>query len=169
MSDEVKRYSVRGQFDPGFDLMTTREVVLASDYAALEAENARLERLVSHWQGLAVTNRKVADDALAQLAAIQGGMGEVVDAVAWRVTGAGGLTVTPEQPRWAESDPRLCIEPLMTVAQHQRILAASVPAGCKVVPVELLERLEHVTRTLVPHLQCHVDLRALLASVEGGE
>lgn len=26
--------------------------------------------------------------------------------------------------------------PLMTVAQHQRILAASVPAGCKVVPVE---------------------------------
>ena len=31
-------------------------------------------------------------------------------------------------------------EPLMTVAQHQRILAASVPAGCKVVPVELLER-----------------------------
>lgn len=60
-------------------------------------------------------------------------------------------------------------EPLMTVAQHQRILSASVPAGCKVVPVELLERLEHVTRTLVPHLQCHVDLRALLASVEGGE
>ena len=43
---------------------------------ALEAENARLERLVSHWQGLAVTNRKVADDALAQLAAIQGWMGE---------------------------------------------------------------------------------------------
>ena len=43
---------------------------------ALEAENARLERLVSHWQGLAVTNRKVADDALAQLAAIQGGMGD---------------------------------------------------------------------------------------------
>ena len=32
---------------------------------------------------------------------------------------------------------------------------------------ELLERLEHVTRTLVPHLQCHADLRALLASVEG--
>ena len=59
--------------------------------------------------------------------------------------------------------------PLMTVAQHERIMAASVPAGCKVVPVELLERLEHVTRTLVPHLQCHVDLRALLASVEGGE
>lgn len=48
-------------------------------------------------------------------------------------------------------------------------VVATVPAGCKVVPVELLERLEHVTRTLVPHLQCHVELRALLASVEGGE
>ena len=65
--------------------------------------------------------------------------------------------------------------PLMTVAQHERILAAladnsgnpNLPAGCKVVPVELLERLEHVTRTLVPHLQCHVELRALLASAEG--
>lgn len=31
-------------------------------------------------------------------------------------------------------------EQLMTVAQHQRILAASVPAGCKVVPVESLRR-----------------------------
>ena len=31
-------------------------------------------------------------------------------------------------------------EPLMTVAQHQRILAASVSAGCKVVPVESLRR-----------------------------
>ena len=39
---EVKRYSVRGQFDQGLDLTTTRAVVLAEDYAALEAENARL-------------------------------------------------------------------------------------------------------------------------------
>lgn len=31
-------------------------------------------------------------------------------------------------------------EPLMTVAQHNRILAASVPAGCKAVPVDLIER-----------------------------
>ena len=41
---------------------------------ALEAENARLERLVSHWQGLAVTNRKVADDALAQHQRIVAGL-----------------------------------------------------------------------------------------------
>ena len=32
--------------------------------------------------------------------------------------------------------------PLMTVAQHQRILAASVPAGCKAVPVEATKDME---------------------------
>ena len=42
MSSEVKRYSVRGQFDHGLTLISTREVVLASNYEALEAENARL-------------------------------------------------------------------------------------------------------------------------------
>lgn len=38
MSSEVKRYSVWGQFDHGLTLMTTREVVLAADYDALEAK-----------------------------------------------------------------------------------------------------------------------------------
>lgn len=55
-------------------------LVTWTDYASLEADNARLERLVSHWQTLAVANRKVADNALAQLAAIQGGMVEAVEA-----------------------------------------------------------------------------------------
>ena len=36
------------------------------------------------------------------------------EAVAWRVTGAGGLTVAAEYPRWAEDDSRLLIEPLYT-------------------------------------------------------
>lgn len=49
---------------------------------ALEAENARLERLVSHWQGLAVTNRKVADDALAQHQRITAAMAAEVET--WR-------------------------------------------------------------------------------------
>ena len=40
-----------------------------------------------------------------------------------------------------EGNPSLEAHSLMTVAQHQRILAASVPAGCKVVPVELLEQI----------------------------
>ncbi len=76
---------------------------------------------------------------------------------------------------WAGQDgkiERVDLKPapdLQVVEQADQPSAASVPAGCKVVPVELLERLEHVTRTLVPHLQCHVDLRALLASAEGGE
>lgn len=38
---EVKIYRVRGTqiyHDPGFDLMTTQKVVLARDFAALEAE-----------------------------------------------------------------------------------------------------------------------------------
>lgn len=60
--------------------------------------------------------------------------------------------------------------PLMTVAQHQRILAAATHPADQVaddltmvkVSRELLERLEHVTRPLAPHLQCHAELRAIL-------
>ena len=70
-SEELK--PIRGE-----DTVFGRLYYESTEYAALEAENARLERLVSHWQSLAVSNRKVADDALAQLAAMQGGMGEVV-------------------------------------------------------------------------------------------
>ena len=60
-------------------------------------------------------------------------------------------------------------EPLMTVAQHERILAASVPAGCKVLPVKLLKRL--AGNNCDP--DCCIaywrdELRALLASAEGG-
>ena len=78
MSSEELR-PIRGE-----DTVFGRLYYESTDYAALEAENARLERLVSHWQSLAVSNRKVADDALAQLAAIQGGMGEVVEVVGYR-------------------------------------------------------------------------------------
>ena len=48
MSSEVKRYSVRGQFDHGLNLMTTREVVLATDYAALEAECDKLAQALGN-------------------------------------------------------------------------------------------------------------------------
>ena len=52
-------------------------------------------------------------DALrAELAEVKGR-----EAVAWRVTGAGGLTVTPEYPKWAEDDSRLLIESLYTAPQ----------------------------------------------------
>lgn len=112
--------------------------------AAMAAEVERLlEDYDKAWRraGIAEENNAA---LTAQLAAIQGGMGEVVEVVAWRVTGAGGLTVTPEQPRWAESDPRLCIEPLMTVAQHQRITAAM---AAEVERLELLERVFDDVRT----------------------
>lgn len=39
--------------------------------------------------------------------------------VAWRVTGAGGLTVTPEYPKWAEDDSRLLIESLYAAHDKQ--------------------------------------------------
>lgn len=95
-------------------------------------------------------------DALAQLAAIQGGMGEEPLVVATAILG--GLFHGGSGPELGEIDidvsmPALealqcetvdssddVFMPLMTVAQHQRILAASVPAGCKVVPVESLRR-----------------------------
>ena len=94
--------------------------------------------------------------------------GEAVEVVGIRISTDGfGSYIADSAMGIGAAMPGEVHEPLMTVAQHQRIMAASVPAGCKVVPVELLERLEHVTRTLVPHLQCHVDLRALLASAEG--
>lgn len=53
---EVITHRVRGQFDPGLDLMTTQEVVLARDYAALEAECANLKNSL-----LAITARHFAE------------------------------------------------------------------------------------------------------------
>lgn len=40
--------------------------------------------------------------------------------VAWRITGAGGLTVTPEYPKWAESDELLKIEALVLASAQQQ-------------------------------------------------
>ena len=58
--------------------------------------------------------------------------------------------------------------PLMTVAQHQRILAASVPAGCKVVKVELLKLLHEMVDLHERHgtvLTVHMEqLRAILGA-----
>lgn len=54
---------------------------------------------------------------------------------------------------------------LMTVAQHNRIMAATVPAGCKVVPVELLERCAQYTPTIEKQedrARALSDLRAIL-------
>ena len=86
---------------------------------------------VMHDSGVAGVLRGQIDAILAQPAQ----QSEAVEVVAWRM--------------WNGKTWRFCYssdhakngwEPLMTVAQHQRILAASVPAGCKVVPVDLIER-----------------------------
>ena len=62
--------------------------------------------------------------ARAQLAAIQGGMGEVVDVVAWAWDCLGPhVTVDAIQAAELQSI-SVKLEPLMTVAQHQRITAA---------------------------------------------
>ena len=94
MSEQVKRYDAvhlryednNIRYGEGCEV----EVVTASDYAALEAENARLQsafdELAERYGKLqtgedsllarVVTER---DAALAQLAAIQGGMGETIE------------------------------------------------------------------------------------------
>lgn len=130
------------------------QAVAATDYESLKAERDRLQK------------------ELADLHSARSAQAERVEVVGY--AGLNQLELHRLLPKYpgmkVKKEPNeRYTEPLMTVAQHERIMAASVPAGCKVVPVELLERLEHVTRTLVPHLQCHVELRALLASVEGGE
>ena len=62
--------------------------------------------------------------ARAQLAAIQGGMGEVVDVVAWAWDCLGPhVTVDAIQAAELQSI-SVKLEPLMTVAQHQRVTAA---------------------------------------------
>lgn len=164
MSSEVKRFNPDALGDMRANL--AGEYVSATDYDTVSAElrefkNGNTMSLLRAGFAKACEER---DAARAQLAAIQGGMGEVVEVVAWRVTGAGGLTVTPEQPRWAECDPRLCIEPLMTVAQHQRIAAAMAAE------VEVLhERNDALARDLA---LCAVErerFRAELAEVKGRE
>ena len=117
-----------------------------AEYAALEVENARLQSafddLAERYGKLqtgedsllarVVTER---DAALAQLAAIQGGTGEVVEVVAWlSEVRSGNKTVirasmsetSLEGMRRGYRDENAVIvrdEPCMTVAQHRRILA----------------------------------------------
>ena len=110
--------------------------------------------------------------------------GEAVEVVAWRWKYQIPKEIAGSEWDWSfashwSTGPKDA-EPLMTVAQHQRIMAASVPAGCEVVPVELLERVathlewdgsEPMT-TIQYAYKCDglaAKLRALLTSAEGGE
>ena len=62
---------------------------------------------------------------------------EQVEVVAWLLVKPNGK-LAMDAVRHEPGYPAVAV---MTVAQHNRIMASAVPAGCKVVEVELLERL----------------------------
>ena len=124
MSNEVKRYIVASKDAHDFDLERIgplaheRLMVCDTDYAALEAE---CERWKERCQYNADTAHAVATerDALtAELAAIRSAGGEVVEVVAYL------LPDYAISRRLSTCSERKIGEPLMTVAQHQRIVAA---------------------------------------------
>lgn len=133
MSSEVQRY-ITGimtpveMANPGPASISARQTVVVTyeDYAALEAENARLIAMIEDWEADANLLEKERDAARAQLAAIQGGMGEEVEVVAWRHFGdASRLLCDLGKQRSVPGDYAAEFNiPLMTVAQHQRITAA---------------------------------------------
>ena len=73
--------------------------------------------------------------------------------VAWRVTGAGGLTVTPEYPKWAEDDSRLLIESLYTAPQPApaQDVAGWIPVTERLPEVETDVLVRGVRRNEVMH------------------
>ena len=110
---------------------------------------------------------KVANDLRTELLAILAQptqQGEAVEVVGIRISTDGfGSYIADSAMGIGAAMPGEVHEPLMTVAQHQRILAASVPAGCKVVLPEPDFALDGGSTP------CYYaeTIRALLASAEG--
>ena len=98
--------------------------------------------------GLAQLNGKLRAE-LSALKAQQVGQ----EPVAWRVTGAGGLTVTPEYPKWAEDDSRLLIESLYTAPQPApaQDVAGWIPVTERLPEVETDVLVRGVRRNEVMH------------------
>ena len=99
---------------------------------------------------------------------------EVVEVVAWLRDGHDRSATASRAVMcdWANSGHRVL--ELMTVAQHQRILDASVPAGCKVVPVEPTDAMRRAAQDklaadgfIVTDWLVHAIYTAMLASAEG--
>ena len=129
-----------GQTQPGTALQALAEK-LRTDAIAIFGEG-QAERDIIEWFYAAM---------LAQPAQ----HGEAVDVVGYMDT---------SDRLWADTTRPELMFPLMTVAQHQRILAAAVPAGRKVVPVELLERAVYNMELAEMDGPTYRELRALLTS-----
>lgn len=101
---------------------------LLSDYAALEAECNELQRRLDaadEWATLASEQLKELDALAAELQALKAPCSEVPEVVAYRVS----MPEEPELGHWfeeeAEEEPQIQHhDPLMTVAQHECIVAA---------------------------------------------
>lgn len=167
------------------------DYVQHEDYAALEAECARLRKTIAAAQRVTVAVIDDRDAARAELAASDQALresraneaaatrmlaeareelaaleGEQV-AVAWRVTGAGGLTVTPQYPSWAEDDSRLLITPLYARPLPQPSASALLLASRRVYD-GLNKRIEDASMDgdLVPVFDGIADLHEALAAYE---
>lgn len=142
MSNDVQQYVARasglGGMMPVNDQYqgADKRYVLAEDYNWLKVELEHAKSLEQ--QGLEFRQELIRklDEALAELQALKAPCSEAPEPVAWRM--------------WNGKTWRFCYsdlhgkrgwEPLMTVAQHERILAAQQSTPERVsVPVELLER-----------------------------
>ena len=178
----------------GEDTIFGRLYYQDADYDALRAELAELrDRLdvmtqcADNYSRMFEESSEQRDTTLAQLAAIQGGMGDEPLVVATAILG--GVFHGVSRPELGDIDVEVCTPhlekiqcetvnssddvflPLMTVAQHNRIVAAlsaqqSEPERVSV-PVELLERTICRLTNGHEHDKAVRELRALLASAEG--
>lgn len=122
MSNEVKRYGVSGP-DWEVDEEPDGEFALWSDYAALEAECSRLRESLKDADAGMVLFMGQRNELAAELAAIRAAGVEVVEVVGYKFTAnrdANETFLSKDGGFFAHHTN----EPLMTVAQHQRIVAA---------------------------------------------
>ena len=127
-----------------------------------------LMHIIAHRQDDYGVEAEYLDNILSKVLAHPTRQGEAVEVVGIRISTDGfGSYIADSAMGIGAVMPGEVRAPLMTVAQHQRILAASVPAGCKVVPVELLEQIAVELEHDNDRYFLGRELRALLASAEG--
>lgn len=142
-----------------------------ADYAALEAELERRKQLDQEALEFRQELIRERDEAIAQLAAIQGGMGEAVEVAAYAVEHPEvGYKVYKQFSPWMIGGEWEC-SPLMTVAQFQRITAA-MAAGVERLREDYDKAWRHAgmnLENLGKALADNTKLRAELDEVKGRE